>query len=88
MQIKTSKGNEYAVHWIDTQVQSPNRLILSMETDMPITQLVYEFDGLSRIERLDENEGNKTFDGYGALTAISRMNHSVQITMERTGSTE
>ena len=82
MQIKTSSGNEYEVKWIDVPVQDEKRLLLQMQTDRPIVEIVMEFDGLEWIERYDENQGDKRYEGFTRLVMARIENGAVMIVLE------
>lgn len=83
MQIKTSAGNEHEVNWIDVPVQDENRLLLQMQTDRPLVEIVTEFDGLAWIERYDENQGDKRYEGFTRLVMARIENGAVMIVLER-----
>lgn len=70
MQLKTSAGNEYTVDWIDAA--SAGGVFLKMLDARPLAVIAEEFDGLSWLERFDENQGNKRFEGYNTLVLIQR----------------
>ena len=83
MKIVTSMGYEYAVDWIDTPVQNENRLLFQMQTDSPLSEIVAEFDGLEWIERHDEEQGDKHFEGYSRLAMVQIANGKATLMMER-----
>ena len=83
MKIVTSAGNEYIVEWIDMPVTDENQLLLKMQTGRPIAEIVAEFDGLEWIERYDENQGDKRFDGFTRLVMVRIEKGKVMIAMER-----
>lgn len=70
MLLKTSKGNEYTVDWIDTV--STGGVFLQMVDARPLSVIAPEFDGLEWLERRDENQGDKRFEGYNTLVLIQR----------------
>lgn len=75
MKIKTSKQKTYDVEWID--VASSGKLYLEMKDGRRLPAVAADFDGLSVIERVDENQGNKVFEGYTALESIHRTEDNV-----------
>lgn len=83
MRIVTSKNEEYSVDWIDTPVQDGNRLLLQMRTDKTLAEIASAFDGLEWIERYDENQGDKRYEGYSRLTTARTQNGRVLLVMER-----
>lgn len=70
MQLKTSRNNIYTVDWIDTV--STGGVFMQMMDARPLAEIAAEFDGLTWLERYDENQGDKRFDGYGELVMIKR----------------
>lgn len=70
MQLKTSRGNEYTVDWIDTV--ATGGVYMQMPDARPLPEIAAEFDGLSWLERYDENQGDKRFEGYSVLSMIRR----------------
>lgn len=82
MQIKTSTGNEYEVQWIDVPVQDEKRLLLQMQTDRPLVEIVMEFNGLEWIERYDENQGDKRYEGFTRLVMARIENGEIMIVLE------
>lgn len=83
MQIKTSAGNEHEVNWIDVPVQDENRLLLQMQTGRPLVEIVTEFDGLAWIERYDEHQGDKRYEGFTRLVMARIEDGAVMIVLER-----
>lgn len=89
MTITTNRNQTYTVDWIDSLLTDPKKLLMQMEDARPIAQIVPDFDGLTRIDRVSETQGDKTYEGYTSLTGISRKNDGkILITMERAASTE
>ncbi len=70
MQLKTSKNREYSVDWIDTV--TAGGVYMQMVDSRSLAEIAEEFDGLEWLERYDENQGDKRFDGYNTLTMIRR----------------
>ena len=84
MTITTSKAKTYTVTWIDTPIQDASKLLLAMEDSRDISQIAPEFEGLTSVQRFDEYQGDKTYDGYTALLGITRYNGVVvQITLAK-----
>lgn len=83
MKVVTSMGYEYVVEWIDTPITDKNRLLLHMKGERPLSEIVAEFDGLEWLERYDEAEGNKRFEGFTRLSMARIDNGNVTIAMER-----
>lgn len=70
MQLKTSKGKEYEIEWVDNL---PNGgVFLQMLDSRPLAMIAEEFDGLSWLERFDEDQGDKRFEGYNTLALVKR----------------
>ena len=84
MTITTSQNKTYPVLWIDTSAFNPNVLVMQMTDARRLPVIASEFDGLTEIVRTDENQGDKTFNGYSRLVGIKRIGTTVQIQMEAT----
>lgn len=72
MRIETSKGTQHIVEWIDSPIQNENKLYIHMVAEMTLVDAVTEFDGLEWVQRYDENQGDKRFEGYNRL-ALARI---------------
>lgn len=72
MRLKTSKGNEYDVAFVDGPTIISGRVILEMADPRRLPEIAAEFDGIARLERTDENQGDKSWEGYTELAAITR----------------
>ena len=84
MTITTSQNKTYTVLWIDTSLFNPNILVLEMTDARRLPVIASEFDELTQIDKVDENEGNKTFLGFSTLILVKRIGTNVQIQMEAT----
>lgn len=85
MLAKTSRKRTYTVEWMDSPVQSQNKLYIHMEAAMTLAEAAEAFDGLTWIERIDENEGNKLFYGYSRLAMARIGNGKLTLMLEREG---
>lgn len=70
MLLKTSNGKQFTVDWVDTV--SADNLFLQMQDERRLPKIADDFDGLSWLERYDENQGDKRFDGFDTLRHIKR----------------
>lgn len=84
MTITTSQNKTYQVQWVETSIFNPNVLAMQMTDARRLTEIVPEFDGLTKISRQDENQGDKEFTGYNRLVGIKRIGDDVLIQMEAT----
>ena len=84
MTITTSKPKTYQVLWVDTSPTNEKVLTLQMADSRRLTEIAPEFDGLTKISRQDENQGDKEFTGYTRLVGIKRIGDDVLIQMEAT----
>lgn len=84
MTITTSQNKTYTVQWIDTSLFNPNVLVMQMTDPRRLPVIASEFDELTRIDKFDENEGDKTFLGFSTLILVKRIGTTVQIQMEAT----
>ncbi len=73
MTITTSAGTTHDVMWIDNPIQDADALALRLSDTRRLPDIASEFDGLASIQRSDEQQGSKTFDGYTVLSEIRRM---------------
>ena len=73
MTIRTSAGTTHEVRWIDKPIQDDTALALRMDDARRLSAIIAEFDGLAWIERYDELQGNKRYDGYTVLAEAKRM---------------
>lgn len=86
MKLKTSKGNEYDVAFVDGPSIVSGRVILEMADPRRLPKIAAEFDGLTHLERTDANQGNKRWEGYTELAAITRQpSGSVLILLAKEG---
>ena len=72
MKMETSKGKTYNVDWIDGPTITSGNVLVSLEDGRRLPKIAAELDGLDRIQRFSEEQGDKTFEGYSVLKAISR----------------
>jgi len=71
MQLKTSNGNAYTVHW--AAVASTGFLLFQMDDARLLSVIAPEFEGLEWLKREDKNEGDKLFEGFSVLDSIKRI---------------
>lgn len=71
MQLITSNGKAYAVDWADTAMRT-GELLFEMPDERRLPDIAREFDCLEWLERRDENQGDKRFDGFSRLVAVQR----------------
>ena len=83
MRIETSQNKTYAVNWIDTSITNQNMLLAQFEDSRRLPEIAAEFDGLTEVRRYDENQGDKTYEGYSMLACVTRIGNEVLIRMER-----
>lgn len=71
MTIVTSKGKTFEVLWCWAPT-SDGSLMLAMRDTRRLPEIAADFDGLDRIERSSEDEGDKVYGGYDDLRGIAR----------------
>lgn len=82
MTIKTSRGKTYDVDWIDPSIIGDKNLMLQMTDTRRLPIIAAEFDELELIQRFDEQQGDKQFEGYAELVMIQRFTDgSIQISL-------
>lgn len=79
MKLKTSKGFEYNVDWADGPTRTSGALMIQMHDDRSLYRIAAEFDGLEKVERESETQGNKEWNGYTELTRIARVDDGVVV---------
>ena len=70
MLLKTSKGIEYVAEWIDKA--STGDVYMQINDSRPLHIVAEELDGLEWVERYDENQGDKRFEGFNTVTMVTR----------------
>lgn len=71
MLLKTSKGYEYTVDWIDTVLSG--ELYMQMMDERKLSVIAAEFEGLEWLKREKENQGDKLFEGFSNLTMVKQV---------------
>lgn len=72
MKLTTSKGKEYLINWVETSEIAKGALMLQMHDERDLAVIVKEFDGLDWLNREDEKQGDKLFEGYTILIGVQR----------------
>ena len=68
MTITTNRGQEFKVNW--AWATSDGRLMIELPDTRSIAEIAEDFDGLVKIERKSEYEGDATYIGYDMLTSV------------------
>lgn len=72
MTITLDNGKTFDAHWAWGPVASTGRLMIELAHETrPIARVAEDFDGVKRIERRDEDQGDMTFEGYTHLVSVS-----------------
>ena len=77
MLLKTSKGNEYEVAFVDGPTITSGHVMLQMNDTRPLWRIAQEFEGIERLERFSDTQGDKAWEGYTLLQHVSRVNDGV-----------
>ena len=73
MTITTDRGKTFDVNYAWGPVRSTGELMIELTADArPLSQIAADFEGVQAFERMDENEGNMTFEGYTELVSVVR----------------
>lgn len=82
MLLITSNDKTYTIHWADTA--STGNLMFEMPEKRALPVIAAEFDGLDWLQRIDENQGDKRFEGFRRLIAIQYTgNDRVLLTLQK-----
>lgn len=83
MTITTNRGQTFEVNW--AWATSDERLIIELPDERSIADIAKCFDGLVKIERKSEYEGDVTYIGYDVLTSVVKdiNKGTVLLTMKR-----
>lgn len=73
MTLTTSQNKTYEVIYVDGPTRLGGTVMLRMTDPRPILEIGSEFDGLENFQRVDANQGDKSWVGYTELVAIRRM---------------
>ena len=68
MQVTTNRGQTFNVNW--AWATSDGRLMIELPDTRSIAEIAEDFDGLVKIERKSEYEGDATYIGYDLLTSV------------------
>lgn len=85
MQVSTNRGQTFDVNWAWEHKNGP--LMIELKEDRSIGEIADDFDGLVRIERKSEEEGDATYSGFDVLVSVTRnrKNGTVLLTLEKGG---
>ena len=73
MTVKTDRGKTFDVNYAWGPVRSTGELMIELTADArPLSQIAADFEGVQAFKRVDENEGNMTFEGYTELVSVVR----------------
>ena len=83
MQVTTNRGQTFDVNWAWEHKNGP--LMIELKEERNIGEIADDFDGLARIERKSEEEGDATYSGFDVLVSVTRnrKNGTVLLTLER-----
>lgn len=71
MTVTLDNGKSYDVNWCWGPVSSTGRLMIELAKEArPIAQIAEDFDGVQRIDRRDEDQGDMAFEGYTHLVSV------------------
>ena len=84
MTITTNRGQEFKVNWAWADEET-GILRIELPDTRTIGEIAEDFDGLGKIERKSEEEGDKVYMGYNVLSRVIRNieKGTVQLTMEK-----
>lgn len=65
------KGKQITVNWI-WLLERKDQVILQYVDERPLAKIAARWEGAEVIERISEEEGNKTYTGYTRIMRIMR----------------
>ncbi|MBR3927750.1 MAG: hypothetical protein IKJ65_01960 [Clostridia bacterium] len=65
------KGKTHDVKWM-WLLERKDQLIFQIVDERPISEIAADWEGADVIERISEEEGNKTYEGYTRIARIYR----------------
>jgi hypothetical protein len=68
MTVTTNRGETFKVNW--AWATSDERLMIELPSTERIADIAECFDGLTKVERKSEYEGDATYIGYDVLTSV------------------
>lgn len=71
MKITTNKGKTYEVNFAFAPTTGGNCMVEIKDT-RPMAEIAAEFEGVEKMIREDEDEGNAVYEGYTMLVSIVR----------------
>lgn len=86
MTVTTDKDKTYEIEWMWGPVGPEAALMLQLRDARPLSEIAAEFEGCGRFRRASDTEGDLDFEGYTALTGITRPQAnqpSVRLTLTR-----
>lgn len=81
MTITTSKGKTYNVNWA-WALASNGKCLIEMPDPRLLSEIAREFEGVERIERLSDTEGDMVWEGYTVLSSIRRSDRNGAVILE------
>lgn len=87
MTITTNRGQTFDVNWA-WETKDRGQLMIELKEDRSVGDIAEDFDGLVKIERKSEEEGDATYLGYDVLVSVTRdrKNGTALLTLERSAS--
>jgi hypothetical protein len=80
----TSRGQTFNAVW--AWAQSGDKVLRMMLNDSrDVSEIAQDFEGLTKISRKSENEGDAVYEGYDVLVSVQRNIHdgTALLTLER-----
>ena len=65
------KGKTHEVKWM-WLLERKDQLIFQIVDERPLSEIAADWEGADVIERISEEEGNKTYTGYSRIARIYR----------------
>lgn len=84
MTIMTNRGQTFDVNFAYAPT-SKGRCMIELKDSRDVSEIAQDFEGLTKISRKSENEGDAVYEGYDVLVSVQRniQDGTALLTLER-----
>lgn len=72
MTIQTSKGKEYTAIYAEGPTRLSGTLMIKIQDSRKLDVIAREFDGVETVQRMEEKNDAKLWEGYTMITMVRR----------------